>query len=100
MNKVCMSCTGNMETKMQLFKIACINYDSNPVFYQGTYNKRNELISLQKVIADMGKDAAEAILARNKCDRQLNVSISPERAEMTAQESGLATAWRTPSNIS
>ena len=48
-----------MRTKINLFKIACINYVSNPVFYQGKYTARQELISLSKVITDMAKDAIE-----------------------------------------
>ena len=30
----CVSCTGNMQSKISLFKVACLNYSSNPVVYQ------------------------------------------------------------------
>lgn len=84
---------------MNLFKIACINYDSNPVYYQGNYTKRNELISLQKVISDMGKEAIESVLEQRNIE-SLDIDYSPERAEMTAHESGPDTRFRAESNLS
>ena len=54
-NKDCMSCTGNAETKLNIFKVACMNYQSNPVTYQNRLIKRSELISLQKVVSDLAK---------------------------------------------
>ena len=45
-NKDCISCTDNMSTHMNLFKIACINYLPNLVSYQGKAIPRKELISL------------------------------------------------------
>ena len=50
-----MSCTGNAEAKLNLFKIACINYQPNPVTYQNKLINRHELVSLQKVISDLAK---------------------------------------------
>ena len=55
MNQDCMSCSGSMKEKLNLFKVACINYISNPVFYEGHYLDRRELISLQHVISDKAK---------------------------------------------
>ena len=55
LNKDCMSCTGNLETKLSLFKLACINYQANPVNYQEKLVARQELISLQKAISDLAK---------------------------------------------
>ena len=54
-----MSCTGNMEQKLNLFKVACINYHANPVTYQGKQISRKDLISLQKVVSDMGVASIE-----------------------------------------
>ena len=48
-----------MVNQIKLFKIACINYTSNPVTYQGKHIGRRELISLQKVVSDMAKDSIE-----------------------------------------
>ena len=46
LNKDCISCTDNMSTHMNLFKIACVNYQSNPIVYQSKLLPRQELISL------------------------------------------------------
>ena len=43
-----------MEQKLNLFKVACLNYEANPVTYQGKQISRKDLISLQKVVSDMG----------------------------------------------
>ena len=43
-----------MEQKLNLFKVACLNYQANPVTYQGKQISRKDLISLQKVVSDMG----------------------------------------------
>ena len=59
MNADCMSCTDNLSTNLNLFKIACINYLPNPVYYQGQTIQRQELISLQRVITNMAKDSVE-----------------------------------------
>lgn len=56
LNQDCMSCTGNMIKKLNLFKVACINYEANPVLYQGKLVDRRELISLQKVISELAKE--------------------------------------------
>lgn len=61
LNKDCMSCTGNMEKKLNLFKVACLNYIPNPVVYQDKKIDRKELISLQKVISDLTKHQIESI---------------------------------------
>ena len=42
-----------MDVKMNLFKIACLKYEPNPVSYQDKRLERKELLSLQKVIAEM-----------------------------------------------
>lgn len=44
-----------MSKKLNLFKVACVNYRANPVKYQGKQIERRELISLQRVIADLAK---------------------------------------------
>ena len=53
LNRDCISCTSNMDLKLNLFKIACLKYEANPVTYQGKQIERKELLSLQKVITDM-----------------------------------------------
>ena len=45
---------------LNLFKIACLNYEPNPVFHDGHYIDRRELISLQHVIADKAKFAIDS----------------------------------------
>ena len=55
MNQECISCSGNMSHTLNLFKVACLNYEPNPVFHEGHYIDRRELISLQNVIADKAK---------------------------------------------
>ena len=52
LNQECISCSGNMGHNLNLFKVACLNYEPNPVFHGGHYIDRRELISLQHVIAD------------------------------------------------
>ena len=44
-----------MKHNLNLFKVACLNYDSNPVYHEGHYLDRKELMSLQNVIADKAK---------------------------------------------
>ena len=65
MNADCMSCTDNRATNLNLFKIACINYQPNPVYYQGKTIQRQELLSLQKVIADLAKETIESSFKEN-----------------------------------
>ena len=79
-----MSCTGNLDSKINLFKIACINYTSNPVNYQGKQVNRRELISLQKVITDLAKQAIESSVAENQRSMLLpgREHFSPERTEI------------------
>ena len=60
LNKDCMSCTGNMGQKLNLFKVACLDYQANPVNYQGKRIDRRELISLQKVVSDLAKSSLES----------------------------------------
>ena len=80
-----MSCTGNLDSKINLFKIACINYTSNPVYYQGKQVNRRELISLQKVISDLAKQAIES---SSEVENQRSLllpgreNFSPERTEV------------------
>ena len=85
LNGDCMSCTGNLDSKINLFKIACINYTSNPVYYQGKQVNRRELISLQKVISDLAKQAIESS-AEVENQRSLLLpgreNFSPERTEV------------------
>ena len=33
-NRDCMSCKTNMEARLNLFKVACLKYEANPVSYQ------------------------------------------------------------------
>mmetsp|Transcript_14309 Transcript_14309/g.17085 ORF Transcript_14309/g.17085 Transcript_14309/m.17085 type:complete len:124 (+) Transcript_14309:43-414(+) len=46
LNRQCMSCKDNMSSYLNLFKIACVNYISNPVTYQNKQIKRQDLLSL------------------------------------------------------
>ena len=49
----------------------------------------------------MGKEAIESVLEHRNQEKQYNnmdLSYSPERAEMTAHESQPETHWRTESN--
>ncbi len=55
MNNDCISCSGNMKHNLNLFKVACLNYIANPVFHNGHFIERKELISLQHVISDKAK---------------------------------------------
>ena len=48
-----MSCTMNMEAKLNLFKVACLKYEANPVNYQNKLIERRDMISLHRVIAEM-----------------------------------------------
>ena len=59
LNKACMSCKDSMSSYLSLFKVACVNYLPNPVNYQGKSIKRQDLLSLQKVISDMARDTIE-----------------------------------------
>ena len=79
-----MSCTGNLDSKINLFKVACMNYTSNPVSYQGKQVGRRELISLQKVISDLAKQAIESSVAENQRSLVLpgREHFSPERTEI------------------
>jgi len=52
-----------MQTKINLFKVACLHYESNPVAYQGRKLDRKELLSLQKVVADLAKQSMMSICA-------------------------------------
>ena len=45
-----MSCTGTDKHKINQFKLACLNYQPNPVSYQGRTIARRELLALQKVL--------------------------------------------------
>lgn len=86
-----MSCTDNRTINLNLFKIACINYQPNPVYYQGQSIQRQELISLQKVITNMAKEAVEqrllSVYSEDGAGHEtLPMNYSPEVPEMTPQK--------------
>jgi len=60
-NRDCISCTSSMDLKLNLFKIACLKYEPNQVNYQNKMFDRKELLSLQKVVADMAITQMESL---------------------------------------
>ena len=53
-----------MEAKLNLFKVACLNYIPNPVAYQGKFINRRELVALQKVVSDLAKNSIESTVGK------------------------------------
>jgi len=73
MNPDCMSCTGNMAAKLNLFKVACLNYTPNPVAYQGKFINRRELVALQKVVSDLAKNSIESTVGKEETRTRLGL---------------------------
>lgn len=56
-----MSCTDNLSSYLNLFKVACINYLPNPVTYQNKSIKRTDLITIQRVVTDIAREYIEEV---------------------------------------
>lgn len=76
-----------MDLKLNLFKIACLKYEANPVTYQGKQIERKELLSLQKVITDLAVQRMEQVKEKIKHVYDLtgtaNRSERPDSPERT-----------------
>ena len=82
-----------MEAKLSLFKVACLKYEPNPVKYQHKLLDRKELLSLQKVIAEMAVQQLESMKVKVESvhnlpgvNTQFQRPDSPERTALTGSE--------------
>ena len=51
-DKNCLSCTGVTAHTMKMFKLACLSYKPNPVFYRKKNMTRYKLIGMRKTLVD------------------------------------------------
>ncbi|CAG9318952.1 unnamed protein product [Blepharisma stoltei] len=72
-DKQCLSCAGQVASVVSAFKIACLNYSSNPVTYRNNSFERKELIDLQLRLIESSLEGYDS----NRQDASISRSITP-----------------------